>query len=207
MERGRPRKDASEYANAQAVESAMLRLRSEGKSIVETEDIVRELGATVPNARVVFHRGMKRLDSGINPRVRITSALDQEHHAVRKFELILIEGRKPGPISAEDYDKLPEHTRQFFHPIQPSTKAEEARVANGLGAFLEGLSRAALPNIPYADLQKEIQRREKIRDGTYRLAPGSEEILWKRRMEKEESKWFPPRPQPKGLPRRGVRGR
>lgn len=188
---GRPPKSGGEYANSRAVESAMLRLRREGKEWVRSREVIEKMTHDrIPNARVVWNRGKTRLirDHG---RLEVRARLDPSQTAVAEYRLRFVQGTTY-TISVEHYAKLPEDLKQFYRAIEPPKRSPSSPDFYGaMGDLLRGLSKAHLNTVRTEELEEELIRRER-QDPKELLLPGAsfEKMRWYRPIKMELLKGF-----------------
>jgi hypothetical protein len=194
MKAGRPTKRAADYANARAVETAMLSLAHAGNEWPSPKEIIAQIrSADGGSPRVVWNRGRARMLS--EGRLLVQAKLDERKRGVERYQLKYVEGRPPKPIRLEEYQRLPEDVRRFFRAVPPEEERENARRTwEGIGTFLQSIEKVATPvvlnGLTYADLLAEMDRRRQIWARTFVHDLDMERDSWERR--RTDPRWWPP---------------
>jgi hypothetical protein len=194
MKAGRRALRVGDYANARAVESALLALAKSGDGWPSPKEIIKELRAHgALNPRVVWNRGRARMLA--SDRLLVQAKLDARQRGVERYRLKYVEGRPPKPIRMEEYEKLPDEVRRYYRPVGKEEEQENSRRGFAtLGSFLDGLRKIATPTVlntlTYPDLLAEIERRRRIWAGTFEYDVPLERAEWEAR--RTDPKWWPP---------------
>lgn len=190
MKAGRRALKVGDYANARAVESAMISLTESGREWATPREIIAELrNAQFANPRVVWNRGRARLLG--SDRLEVRAELDGKKRGVERYKLRFVEGRAPQPISLAEFQALPEEVRRFYRPLEKSEL--EASQGSGIFRFLDILNKIATPvvvdGLTFQDLLEETSRRRRIWEGTFEFETHIEKHKWEER--RREPEWWP----------------